>query len=172
MLKTKTKKKKYKKGYIICIIIISILLISNIYLMYNYKNLDKEDKVIEEVLFTKTEDKYNNEKKYYATISYKKFKTLYKSNKITTIAVIDNTSNTHEKFKELVNKMAYYKSTKIHLLELNKLSRKNEIEFYDLDERLPSLESNYIITISNNKIISITTFENTDLNKVIEGLGE
>ena len=63
MLKTKTKKKKYKKGYIICIIIISILLISNIYLMYNYKNLDKEDKVIEEVIFTKTEDKYNNEKK-------------------------------------------------------------------------------------------------------------
>lgn len=172
MLKNKTKKKKTNYSYIICITIIIILLISNIYLIYSYKNINKEDKVIEEVLFTKTEDNYNPDKKYYATISYNKFKSLYKSNKITTIAVIDNTSNTHEKFKELINKTAYYKSTKIHLLEVNKLSRKNEIAFYDLDERLPELESNYIITVSNNKIISITSFENTELNKLIEGLGE
>jgi len=68
--------------------------------------------------------------------------------------------------------MSYYKNTKMYLLEINKLSRKNEIAFYNLDDRLRDLETNYIITVSNNKIISITTFENTELNKIIEGLGE
>lgn len=172
-MKTKTKKKyKRKKSNIIFIIIIVLLIISNIYFINRYKNVNKEEKIIEEVLFVETKDEYNPEKKYYATLKYSNFKKLYKSKNITTIAVIDNSSKTYNKFKELVNKTAYYKSTKIYLFEPSKLSRKNEIAFYNLDERLSNLESNYIITVCSNKIISITTFDNTELNKIIEGLGE
>jgi len=174
----KTKTKKVKKTHnkftinIIFIVIIVLLVISNIYFIFSYKEIDKEERVIEEVLFVETNDEYNATKKYYATLNYTKFKKKYKSKDITTIAVVDNSTNTYNKFIELVNKMSYYKNTKMYLLEINKLSRKNEIAFYNLDDRLRDLETNYIITVSNNKIISITTFENTELNKIIEGLGE
>lgn len=72
----------------------------------------------------------------------------------------------------MINKIAYYKNTKIYLLEINKLSKKNTIAFYELDERLSSLETNYILSVSNNQILSITTFTNDKLNKIVEGLGE
>ena len=52
------------------------------------------------------------------------------------------------------------------------LSKKNEVSFYNLDNRFKNLESNYIITVSNKKILSITTFNNDELSKIIEGLGE
>ena len=72
----------------------------------------------------------------------------------------------------MINKTAYYKNTKIYLLELSKLSKKNEVSFYEIDERFKELESNYIITVSNNEILSITTFDNSKINLIIEGLGE
>lgn len=172
-MKTKTKKKyKYKLSFIITSIIATILLIINIYQLYLYINVNKEEKVIEEVLFTQTDEKFNENKKYYANIKYSKFKSLYKSNSISTIAIVDNTSNTCNKFLELVNKTAYYTHTKIYVLELNKLSRKDEIAFYNIDDRLSKLDSNYMITINNNKIISVTTYDNTNLNSLIKGLGE
>lgn len=172
-MKTKTKKKRKNKiSLIILSIMIILLLISNICLLISYQNLNNEDKVIEEILFTQTEEEFKQDKKYYANIKYKKFKTLYKSDNITTIAILDNTSKTNEKFIEMINKIAYYKHTKIYVLEVNKLSRKDEIAFYNLDERLSKLDSNYIITVSNNNIISITTFDNTNINKIIKGLGE
>ena len=72
----------------------------------------------------------------------------------------------------MINKTAYYTNTKIYLLEVNKLSKKNTIAFYEIDERLSNLETNYIISTSNNEILSITTFDNAKLNKIVEGLGE
>lgn len=168
-------KKKTKKSHsinILLIIIIIILVLSNIYLLISYKNLNKEDYIIEEVLFTETSKEFNPNTKYYAIIKYKKFDSLWKSNEVSTIAVVDNSSTTYNKFIQMINKTAYYKNTKIYLLETSKLSKKDELKFYEKDKKLSDLESNYIITVSNKKIISITTFDNNELNKVIEGLGD
>ena len=85
---------------------------------------------------------------------------------------MDNSSNTYNKFIEMINKLSYYKSTKIYLLELSKLSKKDEISFLEIDNHLKELETNYIITIKNKQIISITTFDNDNINFIIEGLGE
>ena len=83
--------------------------------------------------------------------------------------------NTYESIYSLARKnyLEYVnKSTKIYLLELSKLTNKDEISFFELDNRLKKLESNYIISIKNKKIISITTFDNANINFIIEGLGE
>ena len=99
-----------------------------------------------------------DEAKYYANISFKKFKKLYKTNKISTIAIIDSKSDVSNMFIKMINKMAYYKSTKIYVLRINKLSTKDEVSFYNMDEQLGKLDSNYLITVSGSNIISITTF--------------
>lgn len=170
--KKQNKKPNNNKVIILFICIIIVLIISNIYFISIYNKTNKEDKITQEILFRETDEDYQDNKKYYATISYKKFKKLYKDEDITTIAILDNTTNTHDKFIEMINKIAYYKNTKIYLLEINKLSKKNTIAFYELDERLSSLETNYILSVSNNQILSITTFTNDKLNKIVEGLGE
>jgi len=174
LTKSKLNKKSLtiNKPYAIFIIIIIILVISNVYFIHSYSLVNKDEIVTEEVLFTETKDAFDTNKKYYATIGYKKFKKLYKSDKVTTIAIVDNTTNTHDKFIEMINKTAYYKNTKIYLMEISKLSKKNTVAFYELDDRLSSLETNYIIVVSNNKILSVTTFDSDKLNKIIEGLGD
>ena len=99
-------------------------------------------------------------------------KKLLKKEELITVAIVDNSSNTYNKFIEMINKLSYYKSTKIYLLELSKLSKKDELSFLEIDNRLKKLETNYIITIKNKQIISITTFDNDNINFIIEGLGE
>lgn len=170
MVKKKTKKKN--NITIILTTIIVLLLTSNIIFICKYSNASKEQITIEEVLFTKTEENFDSDKKYYASIKYNKFNKLLSSDSVSTIAIVDNSSNTYNKFIAMVNKTAYYKNTQIYILELSKLSKKNEIKFYEIDERLKQLETNYIITVSNNEILSITTFDNTKLNIILEGLGE
>ena len=169
MVKKKQPKKKFN---LITIVIIVFLILTNIILLSACFTLKDRDIDTQEILFTKTEEEFNPEKKYYATLKYSKFKSLYKSNKVTTIAIVDNSTSTYNKFIEMINKTAYYKNTKIYLLKVNKLSKKNEIAFYNLDDRLKELKTNYIITVSNKKILSITTFDNQKLNTIIEGLGE
>ena len=169
MVKKKQPKKKFN---LITIVIIVFLILTNIILLSACFTLKDRDIDTQEILFTKTEEEFNPEKKYYATLKYSKFKSLYKSNKVTTIAIVDNSTSTYNKFIEMINKTAYYKNTKIYLLKVNKLSKKNEIAFYNLDDRLKELKTNYIITVSNKKILSITTFDNQNLNTIIEGLGE
>ena len=168
------KKKNKNNHYINLIFLCTILILSttNVLLLYKYLNVDKEIKVTQEVLFKETNKDFNNDNKYYASIKYKKFNELLKDDKLSTIAIVDNSSKTYNKFIEMINKLSYYKNTKIYLLEISSLSKKNEIKFYETDERLNELESNYIITVSNNHIISITTFENSDINLIIEGIGE
>lgn len=168
-------KKKIKNNHYINLIFLCTILIlstTNVLLLYKYLNVDKEIKVTQEVFFKETNKEFNNENKYYASIKYKKFNELLKDDKVSTIAIVDNSSKTYNKFIEMINKLSYYKNTKIYLLEISSLSKKNEIKFYETDERLNELESNYIITVSNNHIISITTFENSDINLIIEGIGE
>ena len=117
-MKTKLQKNKL----IIIFLIVSIIL--NFALIY-FHFINKNCVEVQEVLFTETKKDFNSEKKYYATIDYNKFKKLFKSEKLSTIAVLDNSSNTHDKFIELINSISYYKSTKIYLLETSKLSKKS-----------------------------------------------
>ena len=160
-----------KKLNKISLILIFFLLVSNIILINTHSLNDKEE--LEEIVyFRKTEDKYSADKKYYAQISYKKFKKLYKANNISTIAVIDSKSNVSQMFIKMINKMAYYKSTKIYTIEINKLSNKQEVAFYNLDDRLGELDSNYIITVCNSNIVSITTFDEDNINIIEKELGE
>ena len=163
------KTKLHNNKLIIIFLVFSIIV--NFILVYlqlrEHNNIETQ-----EVLFTETKKDFNSEKKYYATIDYNKFKKIFKSDKLTTIAVLDNSSNTHDKFIELINNVAYYKSTKIYLLETSKLSKKNEVAFFEIDDRFKELETNYIITVNKGKVISITTFESTKLNVMIERIGE
>ena len=166
------KKQEKKKLNLVTIVIIAFLVLTNIILLSACLTLKDRDTEVQEVLFVPTKEEYNADKKYYATLKYSKFKKLYKGEKVTTIAIVDNTSSTYDKFIEMINKTSYYKNTKIYLLKVNKLSKKDEVAFYNLDNRFKNLESNYIITVSNKKILSITTFNNDELSKIIEGLGE
>lgn len=170
MKKKKKSNKKLSIFYIIVSIIIIILLTINVLFINKYLKEDK--RIIEEVQYTITEGEYNPDTKYYSTLNYKNFKKVYKKKKVSTIAIIDNSSKTYNMFLELINKISFYKSTKIQLLDISKLSRKNEIDFYNLDERLPRLNTNYLITVSNNKILSVTTFTEEDLITIVKGIGE
>ena len=169
MVKKKHKKKKINLKIIVMIV---FLLLTNVILLSACLTLKNKDVEVQEILYTLTEDEFNSNKKYYATLKYSKFKSLYKSKQVKTIAIVDNSTSTYNKFIEMINKMAYYKSTKIQLLKINKLSKKDLAAFYNLDDRFKELETNYLITVSNKKILSITTFNNQELNKIIEGLGE
>ena len=166
------KTKQKPKINLATIVIIVFLILTNLILLSACITLKEKEPDTQEILFTQTEEEFKPEKKYYATLKYSKFNKLYKDDKVTTVAIVDNSSSTYNKFIEMVNKTAYYKNTKIYLLKVNTLSKKNEKKFYNLDERFKTLESNYIITVSNKKILSITTFDNQEINTIIEGLGE
>ena len=154
------------------IIIIIILVISNIYFIYKSYQTSKQSIINEENIYEKIDDKYDKNKKYYKTINYKTFKHYFEGSDLKTIAVIDNSSNTYEKFLETINKISFYKRTNIYLLETSKLSKKNEISFYEIDERLSTLKSDYLITVKEEKILSLTSFDNINLNLIEEGIGE
>ncbi len=159
--------KKLKKN--IPYIIITILIITNIFFIFK----SPEEKVIsktEEFTFYQkcTDLDYNEDKKYYKEIKYSKFKKLYKQDAVYNIAIIDNTSNTYDSYLTLLNHIAYYKSTNIFVLDLSKLSKKNNIAFYELDERLSTIEGNYMITTTDSKIIAITEMEPSEIGSLIK----
>ena len=166
------KKKQQNKNNLVIIVIIVFLIVTNLIILSACLTLKDKDIETQEILYTLTTEEFKPEKKYYATIKYSNFKKLYKSKKVTTIAIVDNSTTTYNKFIEMINKTAYYKHTKIQLLKVNKLSKKDLAAFYNIDDRFKYLDTNYIITVSNKKILSITTFDNQELNKTIEGLGE
>ena len=168
----KEKLTKTKKFSVALMFLLFVLAVSNICLAINYSKASKEDKIIEEIEFVPTKEGYNEDTKYYATLNYKNFKKLYKKDELITVAVLDNSTNTSVMFKKMINKIAYYNNTKIYLLELNKLTRKDEIAFLDIDERFSKLESNYFVTFQSGKILSITEFDRDQLIKIVEGLGE
>lgn len=158
-----------KKKYIYLIIII-LLTISNLYFIFFEKkekdNSEQEEKI---VFYQKcTNMNYKENKNYYKEIDYKKFKSFYKKKDIYTFAIIDNTSNTYKSYLSLINHITYYKSTNIYVLDLSKLSKKNNIDFYEIDERLSKIKGNYIITTKNKKIISITEIESSQIGSLIK----
>lgn len=159
---------KIIKKYLPLIIII-LLVMTNIYFIF----FDKKETITqepEEIVFYQkcTNMNYKENKKYYKEINYKKFKSFYKKNEIYTIAIIDNTSNTYKSYLSLINHMAYYKSTNIFVLDISKLSKKDNIAFYEIDDRLSKIKGNYIITIKKKKIISITEFEPSQIGSLIK----
>lgn len=168
------KKNSYNTSLHIFLIVLSIIIfiMLTLNIVFIYQNLNDKRPLEEAVYIKDIEGTYDSDKNYYTTIKFDKFKKIYKSNQVSTIAIIDNSSKSYNKFIELINKTAFYKNTKIYLLETSKLSRKNEISFYNLDDRFKKLESNYIITVSNNKVVSITTIEESEINTLIKGLGE
>ena len=103
MVKQKASKKPIFN--IVLIAIIVVLFISNIFFIVKYKSINQEDFITEQVLFKETKKDYNKNTKYYANIKYKKFNSLWKSNQLSTIAVVDNSSTTYNRFIELINKI-------------------------------------------------------------------
>ena len=153
----------------ITLIIILILIISNIFFIVQSMKTTPEVETEEFVFYQKcSEMNYKENKKYYKKIDYKKFKKLYKQNKIYNIAIIDNTSPTYNSYLTLLNHIAYYKSTNIFVMDLSELSNKNSVEFYELDERLINLEGNYMITTKKKNIIAITEVEPSQIGSLIK----
>ncbi len=155
-----------KKVNIILSIIIICLFITNFLLVSNIKNNQKE--IVKNIILRSPDAEFDNEKQYYININYKKIKKMLKNDNTYNIAVLDNNSNTYKKFTELINKISFYKNTKIYLLEIGKLSKKESIAFYEIDERLSKIKGNYIITIKKDTILSITEFNIEELNTLIE----
>lgn len=165
----------FKKHWLITstlILIILVLTISNIMLFQKYKDTDKEQLQLIKFCPQEIDSEYNENTKYYTELNYKTFKKLMKKNNVITIGIVDKNTTTSDKFRHLLNKYTYDNNTNSYMLDISKLSQKNLIAFYELDERLPELESNYIITIKKNKILSITTIENEEINTILESLGE
>jgi uncharacterized protein YxeA len=164
MNKKKLKKIVNKIPYIIII----LLIISNIYFIN--KGNKEEQSTVEEIVFyqKETKENYNEKKKYYQTINYSKFNTMSKKNEVYTFAIVDSTSNTYNSFMTLINQVTYYKGMKIFVLDISELSKKNNVAFLDIDERLSDLESNYLITTKKKKIISLTEIESSAIGALVK----
>ena len=55
-----------------------------------------------------------------------------------------------------------------NVLDLSKLSKKNNIAFYEIDERLSKIEGNYMITTKDSEIIAITEIEPSQIGSLIK----
>lgn len=158
----------------IFIITIIFLTISNIHLNNKIDSLKEDEEQLEIIKYCPREEdsKYNEKKVYYNTLNYKTFKKLMTKNTVVTIGVVDKKTSTSNKFIEYINRLSYNNNKSYYLMDINKLSKKNLVAFYELDERLKELDNNYIITIKKNKIISITTIDEEEINTLIERFGE
>ena len=160
---------KHKLIFVIILIILLVLVCSNIIYMYKYYHIKPKENVLETVIFN-NDSNYDENNKYYTEINYKKFSSLLKQDKLSAVAIIDNSSKTYNRFLETINYIAYRNKKNIYVLELSKLSKKNEISFYEVDDRLKDIDSDYIIGIANDKVVSITNFNQEDLTYIIEYL--
>lgn len=151
-------------------LLIVLLIILNLNLNKKLSNAEKQQATDQPCLTERKKDdsKYSDSQKNYKEINYKTFKKLYKGKESATIAVVDNTSNTYDKFIEFINKTSYYNDLNINLLITSKLSKKNLVDFYELDDRFVDLESNYIIVVKNNKVLALVELSNVDLVDLIE----
>lgn len=162
-------KKIFEKKLIILSIINVVLLIGIIFLIIHYCKVPVEEIIIEKNIINKN-DGYKEDKNYYSKLNYKQFKKLIAKDEVSQVAIIDNSSSTYNKFIEMINKTAYYHNTSIYLFDISNLSKKDTISFLDLDDRLKELNSDYIITLKKNKIISITTFDTENLNSIVDSI--
>ena len=160
--------KKVVKNLLVFLVIV-LLIKSNITFWIKYKKREKEEKIRNHIVY-KNGEQYDKEIKYYNTINYNNLKKMLNQEDAITLAVIDNSSRTYDKFLEMINKVAFYKNTNIYLLEISKLSKKNEIAFYELDDELKELESDYIIIIKNKKVIAKVVIDKEEINNIIKSM--
>ena len=168
MAKKTVTKRKLKKQKRFLIFIIIILLVLDITLLIKYITKGEEKTPEPEVIHILA--KYDNSKMYYSQLTYADFKKLYKSNKLSYIAITDKASGTYGEYIELINRYSFNNNRKIYLLEKNKLSTNDLKSFYEIDERLEQLETNYFILVKDSKIITITEFKDETLNVIIQSL--
>ena len=145
----------HDKKLIILSIINIVLLISLIFITIKYCNNNEKEIVIKKNVYELKEG-YDPSKVYYQKINYKQFKKMSLKDEVYNIAIID--------------KQSFYKNSNIYLLEISKLSKKEEILFYEFDDRLKELNSDFIITIKNKEIISIITFNTSYLNSIVDSI--
>jgi len=157
---------------IINLLVITLLLVIILGQHQHYKEFEEPEEEAEIVCPKELQEEYQEDTIYYQKLSYKKFKKKLNSNNLITIAIIDSTSSTNNKFLELVNRTSYTTNEIIYVLDISKLSKKNTIEFYEIDERLSNLEYNYIMKIKNNIIYSLTEYNQEELNTLIEEVGD
>lgn len=165
-----------KKNNINTIINLLIMTLLLVIIVFGRQSHYEEPEDIEEqsnlICPKELETEYQEDTIYYQKLSYKKFKKKLAGNDLVTIGIIDSTSPTNQKFLELINRTAYSTNEIIYILDISKISKKNTIEFYDIDERLSNLEYNYIMRIKDNKIYSITEYNQEELNTLIEKVGD
>ena len=167
---TKRKLKRQKKFLIFIIILLSILDIVLLIKYYNKGN-DKVEEQLPPERIQQVEGYKSSEIYYQPITSYSKFKKIFSDNKIAYIAVVNNESPTSQKFVELVQKYTYKENKKIYLLETDKLSKSELKSYNDLDVRFSLIDTNYFILVMNNKVISLTEFNEETINVLIENLG-
>ena len=167
---TKRKLKRQKKLLIFIIILLSILDIILLIKYYNKGN-DKVEEQLPPERIQQVEGYKSSEIYYQPITSYSKFKKIFSDNKIAYIAVVNNESPTSQKFVELVQKYTYKENKKIYLLETDKLSKSELKSYNDLDVRFSLIDTNYFILVMNNKVISLTEFNEETINVLIENLG-
>jgi len=167
---TKRKLKRQKKFLIFIIILLSILDIVLLIKYYNKGN-DKVEEQLPPERIQQVEGYKSSEIYYQPITSYSKFKKIFSDKKIAYIAVVNNESPTSQKFVELVQKYTYKENKKIYLLETDKLSKSELKSYNDLDVRFSLIDTNYFILVMNNKVISLTEFNEETINVLIENLG-
>ena len=147
-----------------------IITIINIILLIKIKNEPQKIenyKIVETTI--KKDNNYDNTKKYYKELKYKEFKELYNDNNTHNIAIIGNKTLSEKRFREYINLLNYYKGKTIFLLKPNKLNKKNQAKFYNLNKDLID-ENNIIVKINNKKVISKTIIKDDSLSELIEEL--
>lgn len=158
-----------KKNNVFSLLVILLLLV-NCYFLTKilYKKPIEETSTCLITKEKKLSKSYNKNEKYYNAIKYKDLNKLLKNDDLSSIAILDGNSNTSEKFTEYINKIAFYRKENINLLNISKLSSKDLVSFYEIDERLSTLQSNYIIVIKSGKIVMLIDIDNSELNNILK----
>lgn len=156
---------------IIVRLVIIILLITsitfNIIYIKKYNKI-KNETTIETIIKREKNVDYNEKKTYYSKLNFKQFNNKINSDKPSTIAIVDKKTKTYHKYLELINKISFYNDIDLYLLDISDLSKKNLINFYEIDDKLKEYEDNYIIIVKSGKIISTTTFNEEDIGTITE----
>lgn len=156
------------KHYIIIICICIILTIFNLFLIKNQSDCQKREEIVIVNKNVTYKDKYNKKTTYYNKAKFNTINKIFKEKKVYTIAITNNKSNTQESFKEYINKLCFYNNENIYLINISEYTKKEKAKYYNLNPELKNIKENTIIKIYNKKIISKTTLDKDNINKLIK----
>jgi len=145
-------------------IILLIILLVSVFIIFN-QNTKKENI---ETITIKEKAKKNKEQKKDNTIDFKQFNKYLEKEKVYTFAITTQNSNISKKFSELINTMSIIYQDNIYILKIDSLTKKEKAKYYNIDNRLSTLESDFIIKTYNNKIIMITTIDKDNIDTLIK----